>query len=128
MINGFSYVLPSAGVGNYGKIQKYIAKMLSNDPRVYEDVTILILNGTKENGIASSEKYTLEQEGYQNIDTDNAPDGSYEEEYTIYATTEKPGTKSLLEQRYNTLVKPSTEIPENIPSNYDFIIILGKKE
>lgn len=128
MINGISYVLPSAGVGNYGKIQKYIAKMLSNDPRVYEDATILILNGTKENGIASSEKYTLEQEGYQNIDTDNAPDGSYEEEYIIYTTTEKPGTKSLLEQRYNTLVKPSTEIPENIPSNYDFIIILGKKE
>ncbi len=35
-INGISYVIPSAGVGNYAAIQAYIKPLLNNDPRTYE--------------------------------------------------------------------------------------------
>ena len=126
MINNISYVLPTAGVGNYEPIHEYIAKMVNSDPRVYEEPTILILNGTEEDGLAKSEKKALEEEGYTNIATDNAPEGEYEGHYIIYEINPKPGTKRMLEQRYNTLVRPANELPENIPADYDFIMILGK--
>lgn len=127
-INGISYVVPKAGVGNYSAIQNYIATQLSNDPRVYEEPTILVLNGTNEAGVAGAEKSKLEEEGYQNVTADNAPEGEYPDEYTLYTlTSEKPGTKSLLEQFYNLTSKSPEDLPENIPKNYDFILILGGK-
>ena len=125
MLNEISYVLPSAGVGNYSKIQNYVAKMTNPDPRIYEDPTILILNGTGTDGLAGAEKITLEKDDYFNIAVDNAPEGDYQDKYTLYALTDKPGTKSLLETRYNTSAKSTDELPENVPRDYDFVIILG---
>lgn len=124
-IDGISYVLPSAGVGNYGAIQEYVAKMFSSDPRVYEDYTILVLNATETPGLASAEQTTLEEDGYSNIYTDNAPEGEYIEEYTLYAITDSAsGTKKLLEKKYNTTAKTLEDLPEGIDSNYDFILII----
>lgn len=124
MINGISYVLPSAGVGNYGKIQNYIAKMISSDPRIYEDPSILVLNSTETSGLANAEKIALEQEGFINIKTDNAPEGEYNK-YELYSLSDKHGTKDLLERYYNTSAKSIDQLPENLPEDYDFIIILG---
>lgn len=125
-INGISYVLPAGGVGYYVRIQDYVAKMLSSDPRVYEDSTILVLNGTETPGLASSEKSTLEEDGYQNISIDDAPAGEYLEEYTLYdLTNTKPGTKKLLEEKYHTTAKSAEDLPTNVNQNYDFIIIIG---
>ena len=126
-INGISYVLPSAGVGNYSDIQALISKQLASDPRVYEEPAILILNGTDEDGLASTEKKTLEKEGYTNISIDNAPEGEYNNgRYTIYEINSKPGTRDMLEKYYNTFAQPSSDLPENISSEgYDLIIVLG---
>jgi polyisoprenyl-teichoic acid--peptidoglycan teichoic acid transferase len=127
-INGISYVLPSAGVGNYDNIQLYVAKMFSNDPRVYEDASILILNGTDIPGLASIEQTTLEKEGYKNIYIDDAPANSTES-YTIYALTDTaPKTKTLLEQKYNTTAKTAEELPDGISTTCDFIIVLGSTQ
>lgn len=127
-INGISYVLPVGGASYYNNIQEYIAKMIDNDPRVYEEPTILVLNGTDEGGVASDEQDRLETEGYQNIDIDNAPEGDYPDKYSIYEVNSKPGTKALLESFYNTTIKPADQLPENIPTDYDFVIILGNSE
>ena len=125
-INGISYVLPSAGVGNYGRIQEYVAKMLSEDPRNYEESTILVLNGTETTGLASTEKASLEEAGYHNIDIDDAPEGEYTEHYTLYAlSSTAPGTKKLLEKKYNQTAKTLENLPANIPTTYDFVIIIG---
>lgn len=125
-INGISYVYPSAGVGNYGAIQNYVATMLSNDPRGYEDYTILILNGSGEPGVAGAEQTALKEDKYQNISTDDAPDHNYTEHYTLYALTDAaPGTKALLEEKYHTTVKSADELPSGINRNYDFVIIVG---
>ncbi len=126
-INGISYVLPSAGVGNYAAIQDYIAKMFSNDPRVYEESSILVLNATDGVGLASTEKSALEKDGYNNIDADNAPEGSeYTDKYTLYFTNdEAPGTKKLLEDKYSVTAKPVDELPANVSHDYTFILILG---
>ena len=125
-INGISYVLPSGGAGYYNRIQKYVAKMLSNNPSVYEDATILVLNGTETPGLAGSEQKTLEDEGYAGITIDDAPAGEYSDKYTIYTLTDaKPGTKKALETRYGLESKPATELPAGVPEGYDFVIILG---
>ena len=124
-INGISYVLPSAGVGNYTAIKAYVAKLLSNDPRSYEEPTILVLNGTGEVGVAGTEKTKLEEAGYTSITTDNAPDGDYPDKVTLYAvSTEKPGTKQLLEKFYDLHVS-TDPLPEGFPTGYDFVILLG---
>ncbi len=126
MINGISYVLPSAGVGNYTAIQTYLAKMLSNDPKVYEDTSILVLNGTDTAGLASSERTTLEEDGYVNISVDDAPAGTYDQEYTLYTLTDdKPNTQKSLEKKYNSAAKPTSELPAGISTAYDFVLILG---
>ena len=128
-INGISYVLPSAGVGNYGAIQKYVAKMFSSDPRNYEDYTILVLNATETPGLASTEKSNLEEAGYDNIYIDDAPEGEYAEGYILYSITDTaPGTKRLLEEKYNTTAQPADTLPANIPTDYDFIIIINPSD
>ncbi len=125
-INGISYVLPSSGVGNYTAIQKYVNKMFSNDPRVYEDASVLVLNGTDEAGLASAEQTTLEKDGYPNIYVDDAPAGTYDEEYTLYALNdEKSGTKKALEEKYHLTAKSADELPTGVSTDYDFVLILG---
>jgi len=125
-INGISYVIPSAGVNNYTAIKNYTAKMFSNYPQVYEDYTILVLNGTDTVGLATTEQTNLEDDHYQNITIDNAPTGEYPDQYTLYALTDTaPGTKKALENKYHTTAKSAEELPAGIPTNYDFILILG---
>ena len=114
-INEISYVLPSAGVGNYYAIQEYVTKMLDNDPRVYEEPSILILNGTETPGLAASERKNLEAEDFTDITTDDAPEGSYTKKYTLYVLDDTtPGTKKILEEKYQVTAKPFDELPEGI--------------
>lgn len=125
-IGGISYVLPSAGNGNYSAIKAYVAKMFSNNPQEYENSSILVLNGTGTPGVASAEQTTLEGEGYINIYVDDAPAGEYTEHYTLYVLhDDKPGTKKLLEEKYGQEAKPATELPAGIVTDCDFVIIIG---
>ena len=128
MLNGISYVLPKAGAGNYTAIQKYVAKQLSSDPRVYEEPTIAIYNASDTDGLANEEKRKLEEKGYTIALVDNAPAGEYEKGVSIYAVNpEKAGTKRMLIDEYNYDVKGKDELPATIAPNYDFIIILNNK-
>ena len=125
-INGISYVLPSAGVGNYNAIRNYVAKMFSSDPRSYEDYTILVLNATETPGLASTEQATLEEAGYDNIYIDDAPVGEYVEGYTLYSLSDTtPGTKKLLEEKYGLTAQSTDTLPDSISHDYDFVLIIN---
>lgn len=123
--NGISYVFPRAGVGNYGDIQAFVSEQLSNDPRVYEHPTILVLNATETVGLANTEKVTLTNAGYTNVYTDNAPEGKYETGTILYVINNKPGSRSMLEELYNQDAKELAELPAGIPQDYDFVIIVN---
>lgn len=128
MLNGISYVLPKAGAGNYTAVQKYIAKQLSSDPRVYEEPTIAIYNASDTAGLAAKEKSTLEEKGYTIATTDNAPEGAYEKGVSIYMINpEKAGTGRMLSEEYNYTLKSKSELPAGIAPKYDFVIILNNK-
>ncbi|MBR3368912.1 LCP family protein [Candidatus Saccharibacteria bacterium] len=128
MENGISYVVPNSINGNYFELQKYIESMLSSDPIVREGSTIEVLNGTDGNGVASAEKIKLENEGFVVSLIGDAPEGSYDA-VEIYVLDEKmSGTKEKLESFYNVKVKPSVDMPVEIVSSADFVIIIGKTE
>ncbi len=124
-INDISYVLPSAGVNNYSDIQAYIAESLSNDPRTYEKPTILILNAKDEDGLAATEKTKLEAEGYTITAIDNTDSKDFTSDISLYTLTNKPGTKQMLEKYYNVTAMGADKLPAGLPTNYDFIIVLG---
>ena len=125
-INGISYVLPVGGANYYTAIQKYLIKMFSNNPLAYEDASILILNGTETYGAASNEQTALAGDDDVNIETDNAPEGEYPNDYTLYTLTDtKPNSLKYLENKYNIKAEPAESLPAGIDNNYDFILILG---
>ena len=125
-INGISYVLPAGGVGYYTRIQDYVDKMLSNNPSVYEDASILVLNGTETPGLAATEQKSLEDEGYANIIIDDAPEGEYTDQYSLYVLDDTtPATKKLLESKYSTTSKSYDELPPAVSRDYNFVLILG---
>ncbi|MBQ3348006.1 LCP family protein [Candidatus Saccharibacteria bacterium] len=126
--NGISYVFPRAGVDNYDDIIEYVALHLSNDPRDYEDPYILVLNASDEAGLASTEEAKLEKEGYTHVTADNAPEGvTYETGTTLYVVNDKkPGSLKLLETLYNT--EASSNLPEGVTRDYDFVIILNPEK
>ena len=128
MLNGISYVLPKAGASNYTAVQKYIAKQLSSDPRVYEEPTIAIYNASNTDGLGAKEKAVLEEKGYTVALVENAPAGEYEKGISLYAVNpEKAGTKRMLIEEYNYDAKSKDELPAGIAPKYDFIIIINDK-
>ena len=128
-INGISYVLPLEGEGNYNDIIAFIKKSLSNDPKVYEDPSVLVLNSTGTPGLAATEQTALEQAGYANIYINDLPDSEFTENYLIYDLSgKKSGTKKLLEEKYQTTAHPAEELPAGIETECDFVIIIGNQK
>lgn len=127
-INGISYVVPSAGVGNYSAIQKYVEKQFNSDPVIREEASLLVLNGTEQVGLASAEKEKLEADDFIVKYIDNAPEGDYSQKILLVRLSENiDGTIKELERRYG--VAATTELPEGVDSKgCDVVIILGEEK
>lgn len=129
-INEVSYVIPTAGDGNYQKIQEYVAKMLDNDPLKRESAKILVLNGTGETGVAGAEKDKLENDGYTVSGVANAPEGGeYPEMFYLYVVNEESyGSMKKLENYYNTTARSAGELPAGVDTtDCDFVVIVGER-
>ena len=125
MINGISYVLPVAGVGNYSKIHAYIKKKLSNSYEG-EDAQIVVLNGTSAYGVAANEKTSLEDKGFSVKSTSNAPAdvSGFDGVKVFKVANDKPKTEAALKERYGVDIEGS--VPESLSSyDCDFIVIIG---
>lgn len=125
-IRGISYVLPTAGDGNYNTIRKYIKQALLKNPVILENAQIAILNGSGVADIEKAEKTELEKSVFNVKMTGNAPSGQYFEKLYLYALTDKPATKEKLETYYNIKAMGPEYLPSGIDTNgIDFVIILG---
>lgn len=125
-INGISYVLPTAGVGNYSNIKAYIKRKMSAEAFTSENAQISVMNGTNAYGIASKEKTELEDAGYIVSSTVNAPsDQSGFDGVRVYQkNTKLSQTAEALKKFYNVDIQ--TEIPESLSkTEADFIVIIG---
>lgn len=126
MINDISYVLPSAGDGNYFAIQKYLAQKLDNNPIVREGSNIEILNGSDISGLAAAEQEKLKSGGFLISSVGDAPEGEYDELEIYILNEDMIETKNELSKFYdNTVIRLAEDLPDGIVSNADFLIILG---
>ena len=127
MMNNISYVVPAAGRSNYKDIQAYVQKLIYSDPAVLENPVIAVLNGSDIAGAAAAEKTKLEELGFENIKTDNAPEGTYENNYYLYDITgTKTATVAKLAEKYNTNVLPASNLPAGVDTTgIDVVVILG---
>lgn len=124
-IGGVSYVVPSAGVGNYTEVKAYIAKMFDSNPAVREEPTVEVLNGSEQVGVASVEQEKLIAEEFRVPAVDDAPTNDFVG-YSVYVLNEdKVGSKKKLEEIYKTQAKSADELPEGISSDCDFVVIVG---
>ena len=129
-INGISYVLPTAGVGNYQDIHSYMKRKLSAASYSSENAQIIVLNGTSAQGVASREKEALENRGYAISSIDDAPNGQRNfDGVRIYQKNKKmTKTAEALKKLYgNELARGiQTEIPAELEEfAADFIIVVG---
>ena len=125
-INGISYVVPTAGVNNYGAIHTYIKRKFTAAPHTSENAQLVVLNGTAATGIANKEKTELEDDGYIVSSIGNAPnDQSGFDGVRVYQkNTKLEKTAAALKDLYK--VDLATEIPESLASyEADFIVIVG---
>lgn len=127
-IGGISYVVPTAGVGNYAEIQQYIAKMFDSDPAIREDPTVEILNGSEETGVAGAEQEKLTEANFIVEGIGDAPTSDFSGVSIYVINGAKVGSKKKLEEIYGVSAKGAEELPAGVAQNADFVIIIGNKE
>lgn len=130
MMNGISYVVPSAGTRNYSEIQDYVHQLISSNPAVREDANILVLNGSGINGLAAVEQAKLNKAGFKNVDVADAPEGDYTEKYYLYdVTSAASGSLIILKETYVVEPRSAEELPAGVNADgYDFVVILGGED
>lgn len=130
MMNGISYVVPSAGTRNYSEIQDYVHQLISSNPAVREDANILVLNGSNINGLAAVEQAKLNKAGFKNVDVADAPEGDYTEKYYLYdVTSAASGSLIILKETYVVEPRSAEELPAGVNADgYDFVVILGGED
>lgn len=128
-IKGQSIGLPTAGLGNYGEIQKYIHTQLKDGYIVKENAKVMVYNGTPLPGIATTNATTLKSYGYNVIGAANTPNTGWTQTTLIdLSGGANKYTQRYLEQRYK--VKAVSKMPDaTIATNgADFVIIIGSDE
>lgn len=126
-INNVSYVIPSAGQSNYTQIQQYVRKSFSSNPATREGAQIAVFNAAGGSGLASAERTKLENDGFSVLLISDAAADDCSEKYCVFAINDAmPGTRAALEQKYQTIARPASELPADIwPGEADFIVIIG---
>lgn len=128
--SGEEALIPSSGIGDFGQLQQYYQQLISNNPVVKETPSVVVLNASNVNGLASQQRTTLESKGY-NVTAIADANSEYPTTMIVDNTQgKKPNSLKQLEQLYQgTVVSGDTGSAQaNEAGNYtaDFVVILGQ--
>ncbi len=124
--SGQSALIPAAGLDDFSDIQSFILRQTSSNPIVQEGASVVVLNGTSTDGLASKQKSRLKT---KNIIVDKVGDAKTDLAITSIIDQSQgkmPATSKLLTQIYGnrlTTVNPYAGI-----YNTDFIVIIGSDQ
>lgn len=120
---GLSALSPADGVNNFTTIQSEVRKLISNDPLVKENASVVVLNGSNTTGLAKQQGQRLSNLGLNLAVAADAPAG-YTQTAIISNATDKPKTSSKLQELYGVSLTTDATLSKNYP-NADFIVVLG---
>lgn len=115
---------PSAGKYNYSELQKYLARKLSNNPVIRENAPLIVLNGTKQIGLAQQKANELKDLGFNVYYVDNAPEGTYSKTEIYKVGDDCSETVESLEKLFNT-ERQSANPPLKTDGLGQIILIIG---
>jgi LCP family protein required for cell wall assembly len=122
--NGQSALIPAAGIDDFSDFQAFLKKQTSSNPVVQEGASIVVLNGTATNGLATKVKQQLSSKG---MSVDKIGDAGNTAQVTTaiidLSAGHKPGTKAALVKLFGSHV--TTQNPYGTLYDTDFIIVLG---
>lgn len=124
--NGQSAQIPAAGLDDFQDIQSYIQRLTSNDPRVQEGATVVVLNATDTQGLAGRVRTVLST---KNVNVTSIGDAQATQAKTTIidnSDAAKPSTKKLLQQLYGNTSTTVNPYSENLDA--DFIILVGNDQ
>jgi hypothetical protein len=123
MLGDISVVRPTKGLYDYSDIRDYVARNVSADPIVREAATIDVLNGSEQSGLAQKKADDLKKAGYRIGKAVNAPTKIDDKVKVYRLNTNKTGTATALEKRFN--IKIANEKLSGYDTKADFVIIFG---
>ncbi|MGH7142360.1 MAG: LCP family protein [Candidatus Saccharimonadales bacterium] len=129
--SGQEAVIPAAGIGDYGQLQQYYLQLTSNNPVIKEGASVVILNGSDVNGLASKERSVLQTKGIDDVSITDANEVHPATMIIDQSNGADPATKTLLEKLFpGTVVTNDTGSSEAEEAygypNANFVIVLGQ--
>lgn len=126
-IGGASVLVPKTG--DFLAIREFMDNIFIEGYLQQEQPVVDILNGTGIAGYATQESYDLIDLGLQVNYVGDAPKSNHKHTKVYDMTNgEKPFSANLLKEQYDATMVSGDELPENIATYADFVIILGNDE
>jgi hypothetical protein len=128
--SGQEALIPSSGIGDFGSLEQYYQQLTSNNPVVKEDPSVVILNGSDVNGLASKERTTLQSDGF-NVTAVADANNDYASTMVIdNVAATKPNSLKLLQKLFpgETATTDTTPPEATEAQGYtsDFVVVLGQ--
>jgi len=120
---GESALIPAKGINDFSEIQRYMKRILSTNPVVKENATIVLLNGTDTFGLAGKNAELLQTKGLNVTATADSLAAASVTQIINTTGTTKPATLKLLQGLYGTNVTTTNTYKGKY--DVDFIIVLG---
>lgn len=121
--SGESALIPAAGLDDFSQIQQYLKKVTSNDPVVKESASVVVLNATNANGVATKASKVLAAKGLNVSAVGDATANQTTSTIIDNSKGQKPATKKYLESLYGNQI--TTTNPYANTYSADFIVIIG---
>lgn len=125
-INGLSVQVPKAGTFDYSEIQNFVRNQLKDAFIKKENASLMVLNGTATEGLASKKATELRSFGYTVSATGNGPTKDVVKTVIVDMTNGvKKYTKNYLEKRFGVTATTALPDPSINANGADFVILLG---